>query len=244
MRRLILAIAFCSLLLMGAQYNIPFNPQSSGGSVIFSEDCDNVSDWTDVSSGGASVDAVAGQCLGNLASNFEDASIIRGPLDSTSEFCSMRVITMNTANANKLGCIFRAPAAPGVHYEVGFNNGTGAYFIENQTDAHDFVDEVKGGTSCSCGAYRDIGASDYIGITISGTGSSTTVNWWDFVQTPPSDLQNPGTWGTATCECSAAEIVTADSLTLIDVAGDCGPEMTSEAANEITIDDFACGDTP
>jgi hypothetical protein len=221
-----------------------------GGGTIFSENCSSLSEWTAASSGSASVDVVANQCLGNLAANFEDAAILQGPLDSTSEFCSMKVITINTADSNKVGCIFRAPATPGVHYSAFFNNGNGSYLIENQTAGHDFVDGVLGGTNCGCSAYVDIGNNDYIGITLSGTGSSTTVNWWDFGSSAPSDLEDPGTWGdahTVTCTCSTSEIatvVTAENFTLIDVAGDCGPEMTGLAASEITIDDFACGDTP
>ncbi len=248
MRRLILAIAFCSLLLMGAQYNIPFNPQSSGGSVIFSEDCDNVSDWTDASSGGASVDAEAGQCPGNLAADFEDASILRGPTDSTSEFCSMKGITISGGDANKVGCVFRAPGTPGIHYTVFFNNGNNNYAIENHTDGHGLDSEVKGVESCGC-TYADIGQNHFVGITVSGTSTSTAVSWWDWGTSVPGDgfdIESPSTWTdpAATCECTSTNISDAASLSLIDVAGDCGPEMTGKTTDEITIDDFACGDTP
>lgn len=240
---LVIALYFCSgwpATTMGG--SAPTSGDAGGGGTIFSEDCSDLSDWTDASNN-ASVDVSSNQCLGNVVSDAGDANILRGPLDTTSEFCSMKVITVNGGQSNKVGCVFRAPATPGTHYTVWFNNNGNNYAIENHNDSHGFVNEVKGVESCGC-TYTDINNSDYAGITVSGTSTSTAVSWYDFGASPPADLEDPSTWGTATCECDATEISTASSLSLIDAAGDCGPEMTSNSANEITIDDFACGDTP
>jgi len=282
-KRFILVIAFCSILSMGFQYNIPFSPQVVGGDQLFYQPCDNLTGWTQVSGDTSSIDIVANECLGNVLVNGEDPSIIQGPLNSTDEFCSMEIKAINGANGNMAGCIFRAPGSPGSHYDVKFNNANDNYAIENHNGGHDIQNEIKGVEKCGC-TYSDIGVNDKIGITTEGEGYGTDANvnirvsWWDFgqsgycvdlfdnctdcVQTlgdPDNKCdvdgvtlddatgagRKPSVWGTATCECTVDNMNdSGQALTLIDVAGDCGLELTSTAASDVTIDDFTCGDIP
>jgi hypothetical protein len=233
-------------------------PTAAPGGQLFTEDCDTTLDvgWTEASTSGSSVDIVTGECLGNMGSNDVTAALIQGPLDGTDEFCSMQIT--DTASTNrKHGCTFRAqnngtpdPNDPGIHYFAFFNNKYNNYSMEHHSTSHGFVDEVKGLDHCSCGSYTDIHDGDYVGITISGTGASTNIKWWDWGGSLPEDgfdIEDPSTWTSPAeaCECIGSEFAANVSEgNRIDVAGDCGPEMSSRTSGEILFDNFACGDIP
>jgi hypothetical protein len=168
----------------------------------------------------------------------------QGPLDTTDEFCSYKLAD-NSGNTIH-GCVFRLAGSPGTHYHTIFHNPGDEFYLESR-DGFSGVDFVTGTTDCSCTWPGDAADGDYMGIHLVGTGQGgTAVSFWDFGSTPASDMNDPSTWGTATCECTNAE-VGAVTFTELDTADNCGPfgqASNPAATHEPVIDDFACGDTP
>ncbi len=258
-RRLLLVLIALSPLLLGQDFGsgIPMlsvQPAVVAGQ-LFTEDCaaDPTPPWTDMSDDTATDGewvAASGSCNANATAN-DWVSMVQTTTDNPDVFCSGLATEMD-ASAPRLGCVLRAASAGGDHLMAGWFNDANGYFMQNHdgddSTNHLFVDQVDENTiDCGC-TYTDLGAgaADYFGITLTGTGSSTAVSWWDFGTSAPSDLQDPSTWGTATCECDASDVAGA-SFTEIDGAGLCGPEARSTSGTdslEANFDTFACGDIP
>jgi hypothetical protein len=231
----------------------PTSTPAGGQTFALDDDCVTLTGWTDASNGGAVIDTNTGtdpdSCRGNMNVDWEEAALVQGPLDTTDEYCSFLVMTFATNDA-KMGCIFRAPGTPGAHYSTYFNNHNANWAIEGHSDAHGFTGEVKGVDHCSCAAYSDVVVGDRPGVRLTGTDTATTISWWNDIEDEGGwDAEDPSTWGTASCVCSAAQVEARltendGNFEYIDTAGDCGPETTSVNIQEISFTNFVCGDTP
>ena len=103
-RRLLAALLLCVPMLNGSM--ITYIEAAVGGDQIFSQPCDNLTGWTDVSNGaGAEITIVSNECFGDLDTSGHDPAIIQGPLNGTDEFASMKVVTIWPGNSNKAGFI-------------------------------------------------------------------------------------------------------------------------------------------
>jgi len=261
MRKLIPVLFLLATPALAQEYNIPFVPKvvAGGGGTIYAEaDCSDISEWTDASTAGSGWADAGSDCEGRVDADWEEAAMVQGPLSTTSEFCSFKV-TQILGSGVKIGCIFRAPGAPGDHYAAYFNQHNANWALESHdgdsASKHAFMaagSETTGNTDCGCSTpsptYVDLGIGDYAGIVLSGTGASTAITFYDFGTGAPTDLQDPSTFAVAaevTCVCDAGEVAGSD-LVEIDTAGSCGPESTSENSTnrEPNVSTFACGDTP
>jgi len=252
-KKFILILLSLTLPASAQQYNVPFKPQASESFTVYTEtDCQPSgpgAGWTQCGDTGSEWIDGGTDCNANISTNYDNVCMVdTDGVDSTDNFGSMQVTGIGN-NQAWAGFVFRATGTPGNHYEIRFNNDGASYNFESKDLNHDTNTACNGDSgNCGCGAYVDINAGDYISVTITGTDTSTAVSWWDHGATPPSDLQDPDTWGTATCECSAAEIVancTFDTdATYLDTAGNCGMMAisTTTAAKEVDADTMACGD--
>lgn len=74
------------------------------------------------------------------------------------------------------------------------------------------------GSSCTTiesTGVLDVGEGDYIGAFASGTGTNTTVDAWNFGNTPPANPDDPSTWGAPDFTFTADPANPADTGTYI-----------------------------
>jgi hypothetical protein len=219
--------------------------------------------WRDTSTGSTTWTDGGTDCEAIFDANFDEAAVICDTANTTTtEFCSWKAIQLGTDNIG-LGCSFRGQSGTDDHYYIAWGIRFNSFNFENHEGGggHGFVNSVDVQTYCTAdcddeGAWVDPEHPGWYGIKLSGTGTSTTAQWWildsdnDGTLDSNIDEEDPSTWtgganaGDMVCECLATEFDTEDETwTTIDSAGDCGLEATSNIQNPTpNITSFACGD--